>query len=145
MSASRQPYHAGLVTQYPLIHQGKVRDSFAIDDEHMLIVASDRLSAFDVVLPDPVPGKGALLTRISNFWFDKTRGIIDNHLTGIPVSAVIDDPRLAAELQGRAVVVRRLKPLPVEAIVRHGRCLAAITAADLLALCRHGRCAVPRP
>ncbi|MGB5290779.1 MAG: phosphoribosylaminoimidazolesuccinocarboxamide synthase [Lysobacterales bacterium] len=102
----------------PLIHQGKVRDSFALDENHMLIVASDRLSAFDVVLPDPVPGKGALLTRVSNFWFEKTKHIIDNHLTGIPVSDVIADPALAALIQDRSVIVRRLKPLPVEAIVR---------------------------
>ncbi|HEY5775663.1 MAG TPA: phosphoribosylaminoimidazolesuccinocarboxamide synthase [Xanthomonadales bacterium] len=101
-----------------LIHQGKVRDSFALDDNHMLIVASDRLSAFDVVLPDPVPGKGALLTKVSNFWFEKTRNIIDNHLTGIPVSDVIADPQLAALLEDRSVIVRRLTPLPVEAIVR---------------------------
>jgi phosphoribosylaminoimidazole-succinocarboxamide synthase len=102
----------------PLIHQGKVRDSFALDENHMLIVASDRLSAFDVVLPDPVPGKGALLTRVSNFWFEKTRDIIDNHLTGIPVGDIIADPQLVALLEDRSVVVRRLQPLPVEAIVR---------------------------
>jgi len=101
-----------------LIHQGKVRDSFALDENHMLIVASDRLSAFDVVLPDPVPGKGALLTQVSNFWFEQTRGIIDNHLTGIPVTDVIADPQLATILEDRSVIVRRLKPLPVEAIVR---------------------------
>jgi phosphoribosylaminoimidazole-succinocarboxamide synthase len=102
----------------PLIHQGKVRDSFALDENHMLIVASDRLSAFDVVLPDPVPGKGALLTKVSNFWFEKTQHIIENHLTGIPVSEVIADPGLAALLEDRSVIVRRLKPIPVEAIVR---------------------------
>lgn len=107
-----------MVSSLPLIHQGKVRDCFAIDDDHMLMVASDRLSAFDVVLPDPVPGKGMLLTRISNFWFENTSSIIDNHLTGIPVSEVIDDPQLAGLLEDRAVVVHRLKPLPVEAVVR---------------------------
>jgi len=101
-----------------LIHQGKVRDSFALDDTHMLIVASDRLSAFDVVLPDPVPGKGALLTKVSNFWFEKTRDIIENHLTGIPIGDIIADPQLATLLEDRSVVVRRLRPLPVEAIVR---------------------------
>jgi len=111
-------YSTELLTSLPLIHQGKVRDCFAIDDDLMLIVASDRLSAFDVVLPDPVPGKGALLTRISNFWFEQTRDIIDNHLTGIAVEDVIEDPQLAAQLKDRAVVVRRLKPLPLEAIVR---------------------------
>jgi phosphoribosylaminoimidazole-succinocarboxamide synthase len=111
-------YSTEMLSSLPLIHQGKVRDSFAVDEDHMIIVASDRLSAFDVVLPDPVPGKGALLTRISNFWFDKTRDIIDNHLTGIPVSDVLSDPELVKLLEPRSVVVRRLKPLPVEAIVR---------------------------
>ena len=106
------------MTQYPLIHQGKVRDSFAIDEKHMLIVASDRLSAFDVVLPDPIPGKGEILTRISNFWFNRTAGIIPNHLSGIEVVDVIDDPELAEMLRQRAVIVKRLKPLPLEAIVR---------------------------
>jgi phosphoribosylaminoimidazole-succinocarboxamide synthase len=107
-----------MISFLPLIHQGKVRDSFALDEDHMLIVASDRLSAFDVVLPDPVPGKGALLTKISNFWFEKTRDIIDNHLTGIPIGDIIADPQLVALLEDRSVVVRRLEPLPVEAIVR---------------------------
>ena len=111
-------YTTDMLDCLPLIHQGKVRDSFALDENHMLIVASDRLSAFDVVLPDPVPGKGALLTRVSNFWFEKTKDIIDNHLTGIPVGDIIADPQLAALLADRSVVVRRLKPLPVEAIVR---------------------------
>lgn len=111
-------YDASLVTQYPLIHQGKVRDSFAIDDEHMLIVASDRLSAFDVVMEDPIPGKGEILTQISNFWFEKTAHIVENHLTGIPVSEVIDDAELLKVLEHRSVVVRRLRPLPVESVVR---------------------------
>jgi phosphoribosylaminoimidazole-succinocarboxamide synthase len=111
-------YTTDMLDCLPLIHQGKVRDSFALDEDHMMIVASDRLSAFDVVLPDPVPGKGALLTQVSNFWFDQTRDIIDNHLTGIPVGDVIGDPQLADLLKDRAVIVRRLNPLPVEAIVR---------------------------
>lgn len=112
------PYTTDMISFLPLIHQGKVRDSFLIDDDHMLIIASDRLSAFDVVLPDPVPGKGVLLTQLSNFWFAQTRGIIDNHLTGIPVGDFIADPQLIAMLQDRAVLVKRLTPLPVEAIVR---------------------------
>jgi phosphoribosylaminoimidazole-succinocarboxamide synthase len=118
MSGNPVAYHAGLITQYPLIHQGKVRDSFAIDDEHMLIVASDRLSAFDVVMAEPIPGKGEILTRISNFWFERTRGIIPNHLSGIPLSDVIEDPDLLDLLRHRSVVVRRLKPLLIEAVVR---------------------------
>ena len=113
-----RPYTTDMLDCLPLIHQGKVRDSFALDENHMLIVASDRLSAFDVVLPDPVPGKGALLTKVSNFWFEKTQHIIDNHLTGISVSDVIADPGLAALIEDRSVIVRRLKPLTVEAIVR---------------------------
>ena len=112
------PYSTEMLSMLPLIHQGKVRDCFAVDDDHMLIVASDRLSAFDVVLPDPVPGKGVLLTRISNFWFKQTQGIIDNHLTDVALSDVITDPGLVAMLKPRSVIVRRLKPLPVEAIVR---------------------------
>ena len=111
-------YSTDMLDSLLLIHQGKVRDSFALDEDHMLIVASDRLSAFDVVLPDPVPGKGALLTQISNFWFEKTRNIIDNHLTGVSISDVFADPNLIALLKDRAVIVRRLQPLPVEAIVR---------------------------
>jgi phosphoribosylaminoimidazole-succinocarboxamide synthase len=107
-----------MVTQYPLIHQGKVRDSFAIDDRHMLIVASDRLSAFDVVMSEPIPGKGEILTRIANFWFERTRDIVPNHLSGIGVEEVIDDPQLLEILRHRSVVVKRLKPLPLEAIVR---------------------------
>ena len=119
MNSGKTPaYRADLVTQYPLIHQGKVRDSFAIDDRHMLIVASDRLSAFDVVMSDPIPGKGDILTRIANFWFERTEHIIPNHLAGIRVEEVIDDPQVLEVLRHRSVVVKRLKPLPLEAIVR---------------------------
>jgi len=118
LNASNERYHASLITAFPLIHQGKVRDSFAIDDELMLIVASDRLSAFDVVLPDPIPDKGKILTQISNFWFNRTTGIVANHLSGIEVQEVIADVRQLALLQDRAVIVKRLKPLPLEAVVR---------------------------
>jgi phosphoribosylaminoimidazole-succinocarboxamide synthase len=100
------------------IHQGKVRDLYALDGRHMLIVASDRLSAFDVVLPDPIPGKGRVLTQISNFWFGKTRHIAPNHLTGLGIDAFVTDPAERAMLEGRAVVVKRLQALPVEAVVR---------------------------
>ncbi len=102
----------------PLVHRGKVRDNYAIGDDRLLIVATDRLSAFDVVLPDPIPGKGRVLTSISNFWFARTRAIVANHLTGEPLSRHLADPRECAELEERAVVVRRLQPLPVEAVVR---------------------------
>lgn len=102
--------------QLPKIHQGKVRDVYQVDDHHLLMVASDRLSAFDVVLPDVIPQKGALLTQISNYWFAMMRPIIKNHLTGIPVEQVIPDAD--EDLRQRAVVVKKLKALPCEAIVR---------------------------
>ena len=100
------------------IHEGKVRDSYAIDEATMLIVTTDRLSAFDVVLPDPIPGKGRVLNAISNFWFERTGHLIPNHLTKIPLSEVVRDPEELALLEGRAVVVRRLAALPIEAVVR---------------------------
>jgi phosphoribosylaminoimidazole-succinocarboxamide synthase len=102
----------------PLLYRGKVRDNYAVGDDRMLIVASDRLSAFDVVLPDPIPGKGRVLTAISNFWFGRTRHIVANHLTGEPLAMHVPDDAEREPLEGRAVVVRRLKPLPVEAVVR---------------------------
>jgi phosphoribosylaminoimidazole-succinocarboxamide synthase len=102
----------------PLVHRGKVRDNYAIGDDRLLIVASDRLSAFDVVLPDPIPGKGRVLTAISNFWFGRTHHIVANHLTGEPLARYVTDAAERAMLEGRSVVVRRLKPLPVEAVVR---------------------------
>ena len=101
-----------------LIHRGKVRDVFDLGDGHLLMVATDRLSAFDVVLPDPIPGKGEMLCQISNFWFDRTAHIIANHLTGIDVASVLPagvDPALYAK---RTVVTRKLTPVPVECIAR---------------------------
>ncbi|HEX7348860.1 MAG TPA: phosphoribosylaminoimidazolesuccinocarboxamide synthase [Rhodanobacteraceae bacterium] len=101
-----------------LLHRGKVRDVYALPGERLLIVASDRLSAFDVVLPDPIPGKGEMLTQISNFWFGKTAHLVPNHLTGTPAAAVLPadvDAKLYAK---RAIVVKRLKALPVECIAR---------------------------
>lgn len=100
----------------PKIHQGKVRDVYQIDDQHLLMVASDRLSAFDVILPDRIPHKGALLTQLSNYWFQLMAPIIKNHLTHIPVTKVISDADY--DLQQRSVVVKKLKALPCEAIVR---------------------------
>jgi phosphoribosylaminoimidazole-succinocarboxamide synthase len=101
-----------------LIARGKVRDIYSVDAERLLIVATDRLSAFDVVLPDPIPGKGIVLTSIANFWFDKLASVVPNHLTGIEPEAVLGDARDHATVKKRAVVVRKLKPLPVEAVVR---------------------------
>jgi len=102
----------------PLIARGKVRDIYDIDERHMLIVTTDRLSAFDVILPDPIPGKGQVLTNVSNFWFAKLRHIIPNHLADIPLEQALPDPSERAQVEGRAIVVKKLKPLPVEAIVR---------------------------
>ncbi len=101
-----------------LLHRGKVRDVYALDDAHLLIVASDRLSAFDVVLPDPIPGKGELLTQLSNFWFARTAALMPNHLTGIAVAAVLPAGSDAALYAQRSVVARRLTPVPVEAVAR---------------------------
>lgn len=105
------------LTSVELIHRGKVRDVYRIDAERLLVVASDRLSAFDVILPDPIPGKGRILTQVSNFWFEKTAHIIDNHILDVPLIDVLT-PDEAAQVEGRAVVVRSLKALPVEAVVR---------------------------
>jgi phosphoribosylaminoimidazole-succinocarboxamide synthase len=100
------------------LHRGKVRDLYALDDDTMLIVATDRLSAFDVVLPDPIPGKGRVLNEISLFWFARTAHIVPNHLTGMALSGAVTDPAELALLEGRAVIVRRLRALPIEAVVR---------------------------
>ena len=106
------------ISELPLIGRGKVRDIYSVDDDHLLIVTTDRLSAYDVVMPDPVPGKGEILTRISLFWFRMMSDIIDNQLTELGVADVIKDPELREQLKTRALVVKRLKPLPIEAVVR---------------------------
>jgi phosphoribosylaminoimidazole-succinocarboxamide synthase len=110
--------HQSNLAKLRLIGRGKVRDLYEIDNKHLLMVASDRLSAFDVVLPQPIPGKGEVLTRVSRFWFARTARLVPNHLVEIPVSAFVEDPDELAQLGDRAMVVRRLTPLPVEAIVR---------------------------
>ncbi|SFU32251.1 phosphoribosylaminoimidazolesuccinocarboxamide synthase [Nitrosospira multiformis] len=105
------------IRSLPLLHRGKVRDIYGVDEDKFLIVQTDRLSAFDVILPTPVPGKGRLLTALSSFWFEKLRHIVPNHLTHIaPESVVTEDER--EQVIERAFVVKRLKPLPIEAIVR---------------------------
>lgn len=101
-----------------LIQRGKVRDLYAIDDEHMLIVTTDRISAFDVILPQAIPGKGEVLTQVANFWFERTKDLIPNHLSGIPVADVVQDKDELAQLGERGIVVKKSKPLPIEAIVR---------------------------
>jgi phosphoribosylaminoimidazole-succinocarboxamide synthase len=100
------------------IHQGKVRDIYDVDDQHLLIVATDRLSAFDVVLPDPIPFKGQVLTQISLFWFAKTSHITANHLSELRVEDVVADAAERAQLAGRSMVVKKLTALPIEAVVR---------------------------
>jgi phosphoribosylaminoimidazole-succinocarboxamide synthase len=110
-------YQTDLTGLTPL-HRGKVRDLYAIDADHMLIVATDRLSAFDVILPDPIPGKGRVLTEISLFWFERMRSLVPNHLTGLPLSAAVPDAAARAPLEGRSMIVRRLHALPIEAVVR---------------------------
>jgi phosphoribosylaminoimidazole-succinocarboxamide synthase len=102
----------------PLIGRGKVRDIYGVDDDHLLIVTSDRLSAYDVVMSEPVPGKGEVLTKMSLFWFDMMSDIIDNQLTERSIADVVDDAELQHLLETRSLVVRRLKPLPIEAVVR---------------------------
>jgi len=101
-----------------LLHAGKVRDNYEVDGQTLLIVTTDRMSAFDVVLPDPIPDKGRVLTRISNFWFERTRHIVPNHLTGRSLAQLPLAPQELAMLEGRAIIVKRLKPLPLEAVVR---------------------------
>jgi phosphoribosylaminoimidazole-succinocarboxamide synthase len=100
------------------LHRGKVRDVYAIDADSLLIITTDRLSAFDVVLPDPIPGKGQVLNRISNFWFARTQGIVPNHLIDRPLAEVLPDPAERAQAEGRCMIARRLKALPIEAVVR---------------------------
>jgi phosphoribosylaminoimidazole-succinocarboxamide synthase len=100
------------------IGRGKVRDIYAVDGDKMMIVVSDRLSAFDVVLPDPIPDKGRVLTELANFWFEKLGHVVPNHLTGIDPESVVREPGEKAEVRGRAIVVKKLKALPVEAVVR---------------------------
>lgn len=105
------------ITSLPFLHRGKVRDIYAIGDDRLLVIQTDRLSAFDVILDDPIPEKGRVLTTLSNFWFKRLGHVVPNHLTGIdPASVVSSHER--AQVEGRAMVVRRLKPLMIEAVVR---------------------------
>ncbi len=112
------PLHESCLTSLKFLHRGKVRDIYEVDDQHLLIVQTDRLSAFDVILPDPVPGKGEILTRLSNFWFTKLGHVIPNHLSGIAPEDVVTTDADRAQVTARSFVVKRLKPLAIEAIVR---------------------------
>ena len=105
------------ITSLPLLARGKVRDNYAVGDDRLLMVATDRLSAFDVVMGEPIPGKGAILTRMALFWFARLQSIVPNHLTGEAPESVVT-PGEWAQVRGRAMLVKRLKPLPVEAVVR---------------------------
>jgi len=100
------------------VYEGKVRDLYNVDAQFVLMVTTDRLSAFDVVLPDPIPDKGRVLNAISNFWFAKTQSLVPNHLSGRPLASVVHDPEELGLLEGRAVIAKRLRPLPIEAVVR---------------------------
>ena len=105
------------LTSLPLLGRGKVRENYAVGEDRILMVASDRLSAFDVIMGEPIPGKGALLTKMALFWFDKLQGIVANHLTGDDPLSVVT-PAERDQIRDRAMLVKRLKPLPIEAVVR---------------------------
>lgn len=106
------------IPDLPLIARGKVRDIYSVDDQHLLIVTTDRLSAYDVVMPDPIPGKGQVLTQLSNFWFSMMEDIVPNHLTDLTLASIINDKALVDELASRSIIVKRLQPLPIEAVIR---------------------------
>ena len=106
------------IKSLPLLGRGKVRDIYAVGEDKLLIVTTDRLSAFDVILPDPIPGKGAVLTAVANFWFGKLAHVVPNQLTGVDPETVVVGEDEKAQVRGRALVVKRLKPLPIEAVVR---------------------------
>ncbi|OIR16941.1 phosphoribosylaminoimidazole-succinocarboxamide synthase [mine drainage metagenome] len=110
--------HESNLTSLKFLHRGKVRDLYEVDADHLLIVQTDRLSAFDVILPTPIPGKGEVLTAVSNFWFNKLAHVIPNHLSGIDPESVVKTEAEKAQVRGRSFVTRKLKPLPIEAIVR---------------------------
>lgn len=118
MNAPAALYESSL-PHLKLLGRGKVRDMYEIDDQHLLIVTTDRMSAFDVIMSEPIPGKGQVLTEVANFWFEKMRDIIPNHLADdLTLEQVIPDPESRNQVQGRAIIVKRLQPLPIEAIVR---------------------------
>ena len=113
-----QSLHTSHITSLPLLHQGKVRDIYDIDERHMLIVTTDRISAFDVVMPTPIPGKGRILNEVTNFWLDKLAHIVPNHKSSMTLEQALPDAAEREPVADHAMVVRKLKALPVEAIVR---------------------------
>lgn len=118
MSSSVDNLYESELSSLPLIHKGKVRDIYQVDGDHLLIVTTDRLSAFDVILPQPIPGKGAILTATSNFWFERFKDVVLNQLSDKTLAEVVPDDKERAPLEGRSIVVKKLNALPVEAIVR---------------------------
>ncbi len=110
--------HTSQISNLKLLHKGKVRDIYEIDDQHMLIITTDRISAFDVIMPNPIPAKGTILNQVTRFWLNKLQHIIPNHLADIPLSEIITDDAERASVENHAMVVKKLKALPVEAIVR---------------------------
>ena len=113
-----QPLFESSIASLPLLGRGKVRDIYAIDADKLLVITSDRLSAFDVILPDPIPDKGHVLTSVANFWFGKLAHVIPNQLTGIDPETVVATDEERDQVRGRSIVVKRLKPLPIEAVAR---------------------------
>lgn len=118
MSAPPERLHQSNLTCIELIARGKVRDIYKIDDQHLLIVATDRISAFDVILPSAIPGKGAVLTTLSRFWFERMQEVIPNHLSTMSLAEAVPIQEERQQVRGRAMVVRKLRPLPIEAVVR---------------------------
>ena len=118
MPITTPPLFESTIKSLPLLGRGKVRDIYAVGEDRLLIVTTDRLSAFDVILPDPIPGKGAVLTAMANFWFGKLAHVVPNQLTGIDPETVVADEAERIQVRGRALVVKRLKPLPIEAVAR---------------------------
>jgi len=118
MRNTRDTLYESELNDLKLLNRGKVRDIYAVDDDYLLIITSDRLSAFDVILPQAIPGKGEVLTRVSNFWFERTRSLVPNHLSDRSVDSVVTDASQRSAIGDRGIVVHKLEPLPVEAIVR---------------------------
>jgi len=110
--------HTTSITSLELTYRGKVRDIYTIDDAHWLIIATDRVSAFDVIMPNTIPGKGKLLNELAMFWFDRTASTVPNHLAELALESVLPDPAERAQAEGRCMIAKRLKPLPIEAVVR---------------------------
>lgn len=115
---SNDGLHTSSLTSLPLHYRGKVRDLYQIDDQHWLIIATDRVSAFDVILPNVIPGKGKLLTQLALFWFDKMSELVPNHLADLALEDILPDPAERAQAEGRSMIVKKLQPLPIEAVVR---------------------------